>query len=138
MTAPLRLKAGIEQATPNERYRLSGGEPIWQLDSEIAGEWKPLYQFELTPRTLDDYVTYNDGTMRLFKDDLVAARVEGARRHALRNTRYNLHEEGTTTTRTLGSVAELRETLSGPFGITLPDTDKLDIALARMLAGAAA
>ena len=138
MTAPLRLKAGIEQETPNERYRLSGGEPMWRLESEIGGLWKPLYQFELTPRTLEDYVGYNDGTMTLFKDDLFAARVEGPRRHALSNTRYNLHEGGMTTTRMLGSVAELREVLSGPFGIALPDTERLDVALARVLTEASA
>jgi N-hydroxyarylamine O-acetyltransferase len=136
MTAPLRLRDGVEQETPNGRYRLSGGDPVWVLEAEIADSWRPLYRFDLTPRRLDDYVALNDVTMGMFKDMLMAARSEGHRRHALLNTRYNLHDEATTTTRTLGSVAELRDVLSGPFGITLPETDKLDTALARVLAGA--
>lgn len=138
MAGPLRLKAGPEQETPNGRYRLTGGEPVWRLESEVAGEWKPLYQFELTPRVLDDYVAYNDIAMGMFKDFLMAARTDGVRRHALFNSRYNIHDEATTTTRQLGSVAELREVLSGPFGIALPDTGRLDAALGRVVAGRSA
>ena len=33
-TAPLRLRADVEQTTPNERYRLSGGHPKWRARGE--------------------------------------------------------------------------------------------------------
>jgi N-hydroxyarylamine O-acetyltransferase len=132
-TSPLRLRADLEQATPNERYRLSGGHPKWRLDSEIAGEWKPLYEFTTAPQTLDDYVPMNDWAMGAFRDDLSAARVEGGKRYALHNGRLRTHENGETTTRMLGSVIEIREVLTSVFGIQLPVTDKLDPALEKAL-----
>jgi len=133
MTAPLKLRADLEQSTPNERYRLLGGHPKWRLESEIAGSWMPLYEFTLAPQTLDDYLAANDLTMAAFRDDLVAARVEGPKRHALRNARLNTHENGETRTRMLTSLLELRDVLSTVFGIQLPDTDKLDPALEKAL-----
>jgi len=133
MTAPLRLKADLEQETPNERYRLLGGFPKWRLETEIAGTWKPLYEFTSAAVTVDECLAMNDLTMVSFKDDLVAARVEGSKRHALSNARLNLHEAGETATRILTSVAELREVLTSVFGIQLPVTDRLDLALEKAL-----
>ena len=133
MTAPLRLRAGLEQETPNERYRLMGGEPIWRLESEIAGEWKPLFQFDLAPHSLDEYGPMNDLSMTLFRDDLAAARVEGTTRYALRNGRLRTHDAAQTTTRMLSSIAELRDVLTNVFGIQLPSTDRLDPALEKAL-----
>ena len=132
-TGPLRLRADLEQTTPNERYRLSGGHPKWRLDSEIGGEWRPLYEFTTAAQTLDDYIAMNDYSMTSFRDDLSAARVDGAKRHALHNARLNTHENGETTTRVLTSVAEIRDVLTGVFGIQLPVTDKLDPALEKAL-----
>jgi N-hydroxyarylamine O-acetyltransferase len=133
MTAPLRLRADVEQGAPNEKYRLSGGHPKWQLDTEIRGEWRPMFEFTLAPQTLDDYIAMNDGTMARFRDDLIAARVDGPKRHALYNARLNTHENGETVTRMLTSVAEIREALTSVFGIQLPETDKLDPALDKAL-----
>jgi N-hydroxyarylamine O-acetyltransferase len=128
-TAPIRLRADIEQTTPNERYRLTGGHPKWRLESEIAGAWMPLYEFTLAPQTLDDYVAMNDLTMASFRDVLYAARVEGPKRHTLYNARLRTHEAGETTTRMLTNLLEIREVLTSVFGIELPDTDRLDPAL---------
>jgi len=133
MTAPLRLRADTEQTTPNERYRLLGGHPKWRLESEVAGAWKPLYEFTLAPQTLDDYVAMNDVTMAMFSEWLIAARVDNTKRHGLWNGRLNTHENGETTTRMLTSVAELRDVLTGVFGIQLPQSDKLDPALEKIL-----
>jgi N-hydroxyarylamine O-acetyltransferase len=133
MTAPLRLRADLEQETPNERYRLLDGQPHWRLESEIGGEWRALYQFDLTPRTLDDYIAMNDVTAGLFKDDLIAARVDGSKRFALYNARLRIHEGPETTTRMLGSITEIRDVLTTLFGIALPETDRLDVALEKAL-----
>lgn len=132
-TAPLRLKADIEQETPHGRYRLLGGYPKWTLEWEIAGAWAPLYEFTLTPRTLDEYVAMNDGTMVAFRDDLRVARVDGAKRVNLRNVRLNIHENGETTTRILTNLLEIRDVLTNIFGIQLPETDRLDPALEKAL-----
>jgi N-hydroxyarylamine O-acetyltransferase len=133
MTAPLRLKADMEQETPNGRYRLTGGYPKWRLDAEVRGVWQPLYEFTLTPQTLDDYVAINDRTMAMFRDDLRVARIDGSKRLALRNTRFNIHENGETTTRMLTNLLEIRDVLSNEFLIALPETDKLDPALEKAL-----
>jgi N-hydroxyarylamine O-acetyltransferase len=133
MTAPLRLRAEIEQETPHEKYRLLGGHPKWRLESEIAGEWKPLYEFTLTPRTLDDYIAANDLTMVSFRDNLIAARVDNGKRVALYNARLRTHENGETTTRVLTNLLEIRDVLTNVFGIQLPETDRLDPALEKAL-----
>ena len=132
-TAPLRLRADVEQQAGGEKYRLSGGHPKWRLDTELKGEWKPMFEFTLSSQTLDDYVAMNDDTMAGFRDDLIAARVEGGKRHALYNARLNTHENGETQTRMLTSVAEIRDALTTVFGIQLPTTDKLDPALEKAL-----
>jgi N-hydroxyarylamine O-acetyltransferase len=137
-TAPLRLKPDIEQETPHGRYRLLGGYPKWRLENEIAGEWTGLYEFTLTPRTFDEYVAMNDGTMAMFRDDLRAARVDGAKRVNLRNARLNIHENGETTTRMLTNLLEIRDVLTNVFGIQLPETDRLDPALEKALRPVAA
>jgi N-hydroxyarylamine O-acetyltransferase len=132
-TAPLRLKAGLEQETPNERYRLVGGEPVWRLECEVAGTWRPLYQFDQTARSFEDYVAMNDEAMARCRDDLRAARVEGGKRHTLRNGRLRRHENGQTETRTLATLIEIREVLTTTFGIALPDSERLDAALEKAL-----
>ncbi|MEO6015059.1 MAG: arylamine N-acetyltransferase [Devosia sp.] len=133
MTAPIRLKADIEQETPNERYRLLGGYPKWRLESEIAGEWRALYEFTTSPHTFEDFVAMNDTAMLRHRDELMAARVDGPKRYALKNGRFNTHENGETQTRMLGSVIEMRDVLSNVFGIQLPNNDRLDPALEKAL-----
>ena len=133
MTAPLRLKADIEQETPNERYRLLGGYPKWRVESEIAGQWKPLFEFTTSPHSFDEYVEMNDRAMASFRDFLMAARVDGGKRYALLNGRLNTHENGETTTRQLQSVIEMRDVLTNIFGIQLPNSDRLDPALEKAL-----
>ncbi|MEQ1768497.1 MAG: arylamine N-acetyltransferase [Devosia sp.] len=137
MTAPLRLRAGIEQETPNERYRLTGGEPEWQLDCEIAGVWTSLYRFDLTPRSMDEYVAMNDIAMADFRDDLRVARSEPGLRYGLANARLNTYRGNEIETRMLTNLLEIRDVLTNVFGIQLPQTDRLDPALEKALRPAA-
>ncbi len=132
-TAPLRLRAGSEYDTPDGRYRLVGGDPMWRLEAEISGAWTPLYRFDLTPLSFDECLAMNDRAMEAFRDNLVASRTEGRKRHALRNSRLNTHESGKTTTRMLTTLLEIRDVLTNVFGILLPETDKLDPALEKAL-----
>jgi N-hydroxyarylamine O-acetyltransferase len=136
LTGPLRLRADVEQQTPHELFRLLGGDPAWRLEARIGEEWRVLYSFDLEEKDFDDYQAMNDLTSSSprFRDNLFAARSERGRRLALSNSRFNIHVPGAPTeTRTLQSVGELREVLSGPFGISLPQTDRLDAALERVL-----
>jgi len=137
LTAPLRLKADVEQHTPHEPYRLSGGEGEWRLEIRLGETWRPLYSFDLSEKSYEDYQSINDMTSSgpTFSGNLIAARAEKGRRLALRNDRFTVYPlGGAAETRTLSGTAELREVLSGPFGITLPQSDRLEPALEKALA----
>jgi N-hydroxyarylamine O-acetyltransferase len=137
LTAPLRLRADREQQTPHETFRLLGGEPEWRLEAQIGEEWRVLYSFELEELTLEDLTAINDRVSvdTRFRDNLIAARSERGRRHALHNLRYNLHlVGGETETRTLAGVEEIKEVLAGPIGIALPPAERLDPVLEELVA----
>ena len=139
LTAPLRLRPDVEQPTPHELFRLTGGEPDWRLEVQIGDEWRALYSFDLAEKSFADYQSINDMTSSspTFRDNLIAARAEKGRRLALHNNRFTVHPlGGEGEARLLASVAELREVLGGPFGIVLPQSDRLDAALERVLASA--
>ncbi|MDP1731669.1 MAG: arylamine N-acetyltransferase [Devosia sp.] len=137
LTGPLRLRADVEQQTPHETFRLLGGNPEWRLEARIGEDWRVLYGFDLGEKDFDDCQAINDlaSSSPRFRDNLIAARTERGRRLALSNNRLSIHVPGgPSESRLLQSVAELREVLSGPFGISLPQTDRLDPALERVLA----
>jgi arylamine N-acetyltransferase len=75
----------------------------------------------------------NDLAMTSFRDDLIAARVEGSTRFALRNARLRTHDAAQTTTRMLSSITEIRDVLTSVIGIALPQSDRLDPALEKAL-----
>jgi arylamine N-acetyltransferase len=133
MTGPLRLRADVEQDLPLGRYRLTGGYPRWKLEGEVAGVWRPLYQFTTAAMSESELVAMNDYAMQRHRDNLLVARVDGPKRHAMRNARYNIHENGETTTRMLTNLLEIRDVLTHAFGIALPQTDRLDPALEKAL-----
>jgi N-hydroxyarylamine O-acetyltransferase len=145
LTAPLRLRRDVEQQTPHEMFRLLGGEPAWRLEARIGNEpdaaWRVLYAFDLEEKSFDDYQAMNELTSSdsYFRDNLIAARSERGRRLALRNTVLHTHViGGESERRILASVPEIREALTGVFGIALPQGERLDPALEKILAGAPA
>ena len=85
-----------------------------------------------------ELVAMNDYAMQRHRDTLVAARIDGSKRLALRNARFNIHENGETTTRMLTNLLEIRDVLTNSFGIELPTTDRLDPALEKALRPVAA
>jgi len=137
LTAPLRLEAGIEQATPLEPHRLAAAGTGYVLESRIEGEWRPLYAFELHEHYLADYEVSNwylaNHPKSPFVTGIIAARAEPSRRHALRNTRYAVHQSGETIKREVNHVDEYKRLLSETFGIRLPQSPGLDQRLERMI-----
>jgi N-hydroxyarylamine O-acetyltransferase len=137
-TAPLRLVPGVEQTTPHETFRVvaDGAELIAQ--ARVAGQWKPLYRFDLQPQQQVDIEVLNffvaehaDSPMR---GRLVAARVAPDRRFALRDGTFTTyHVDGRREQRELGSVAELRDVLGTTFGIDVPADPAIDAALGKVL-----
>ena len=139
LTAPLKLKAETEQATPHETFRLTGGEPDWTLEARLGEEWKPLYIFDTSEKTAEDYAASNLilSTDSPFTRELRVALSPSGKRLALRNNRFTTHVEGEPSeSRLLTGVAEMREVLSGSFGIQLPSAELLDPRLEAILAQA--
>ena len=140
-TAPLRLRADVEQATPHGLYRLSGGQPEWLLETRIGEDWKAVYAFDTVEKTVADYEPANlylsTDPGSAFVTQLRVALSPAGKRLALWNNRLNVHVEGAESeTRVLTSVAEIREVLSGTFGIQLPATELLDAKLQTFVADA--
>lgn len=137
LTAPLRLRAESEQETPHETFRLMGGDPVWRLQVQIGEEWRDVYEFDLAERTFEDFVALNDKIQGdpNFRDNLIAARSDKGRRISLRNRDLRIHQaDGSTEHRVLEGVPQVKDALSGLFGIALPQAEKLDAALLRVLA----
>jgi N-hydroxyarylamine O-acetyltransferase len=135
-TAPLRFRADVEQETPHETFRFVGGDPEWRLEIRIKDAWIQLYAFDVTPRGPEALQEINDrvSSAGYFRENLTAARAAKGERHTLKNITYRTHlPTGETETMILKSVAEIRDTLSGPLGITLPPADKLDPALQTLI-----
>ncbi len=138
LTAPLRLETGIEQATCHEPHRLMRLGDGLALEAKVAGEWQPLYTFELHEQQLPDYEVSNwylaNHPQSQFVTGVIAARAAPDRRHALRNTRYVIHHAGgETEKRFLTSVEDYKELLAGPFQIRLPETPGFDAKLAKLI-----
>jgi N-hydroxyarylamine O-acetyltransferase len=135
-TAPLRMRRDIEQETPNETYRLLEADGTWTVEVKLDELWRPLYAFDLVERDDDVLAELNDkaDSAAFFTDNLLVARSDKGRRLALWNVRLNTHTIGAPSeARLLGSVAELREALSGPMGIALPADERLDAALQKIV-----
>lgn len=140
-TAPLRLRSGAEQETPLDRYRLTDADGLWLLEVEIDGAWLKLFDFTLAELSEERIVELNDiaDSSEFFTTQLLAARIEKTRRLAISDTRLNIHAPGQPSgSRALGSVAELREVLSGTMGIALPSDERLDAALQKIVERGAA
>lgn len=135
-TAPLRMRKDVEQETPHDLYRLLESDGTWTVEINIDDSWHPLYSFELQPRDEAFLAELSDkaDSSSFFTENLLAARAEKGRRTALWNGRLNIHTAGgPSETRQLGTVAELREALTGTFGIALPTSERLEAALERIV-----
>lgn len=132
LTAPLRLKADIEQDTPHGRFRLTGGQPVWRLETLLGEDWTPLYSFERSDLGPDALAELNEmaSTTGTQRDNLIAARVDRTSRHTLRNLSLRSHGlDGSTERREIASVQEIRDVLEQVFGIALPGDERLQPAL---------
>lgn len=140
-TVPLRLRADVEQATPFETYRLTGGNPAWQLEAQTGENWMPVYEFAPIDASPAEITAMNDRASddTRMRTMLMAARADKAQRVTISDLSLTTRlTDGTSETRQLGSVAELRDALTGSFGIALPGDERLDQALAKIVAGGTA
>lgn len=140
-TAPLRLRADVEQQTPHETYRFTGGDPEWRLEVKLGEDWRALYSFTSEEWGDAAYEPINavisgDPASPFTRELRVALSPKG-QRIKLFNNRLTIQPlEGEREQRLLTSVAEMREVLSGTFGIGLPGAELLDPRLEVILADA--
>jgi len=139
LISPLKLVAGIEQATllePNRLVEVDGG---YRLEALIGDEWRALYVFDLTRQHVADYEVSNwylcNHPESMFLKMAVAARCEPSRRLTLRGVRYSEHyPDGRIERGEIRSVAQWREVVEGAFGIRVPDAPNLDEKIGKMIA----
>ncbi|MFG0335692.1 MAG: arylamine N-acetyltransferase [Maioricimonas sp. JB049] len=138
LTTPIELRAEVEQQTPHGSFRLLRDDEYYVLQFRTSDGWMTLYQFDLQEQHLPDYKVSNwyvsTHPDSHFTTKIVVARADERGRHALRDNRYRLHrQEGEIEERQLETVDELREMLSGTFGIRLPDVPDMDARFARLI-----
>lgn len=137
LTGVLALEPDVEQATPHEPYRLRHDDGIWTEEALVAGTWRELYRFDLTPSEPADYEVANywvsTHPTSHFVTGLIAARVDDGRRYALGGRSLAIHHvDGPSEHRELDSVRGLRDVLEGELRIDTSALDGLDDALARL------
>lgn len=138
LTTPLRLRADVEQVTPHETFRLTGGEPDWTLEVKIGEAWKAVYAFTLDEASQEDIAGINQrlsgDPASPFTHELRVALSPGGRRIKLLNTMFTLQPvDGEKEQREIAGMESLRSVLTEQFGIVLPNDERLEPALARLL-----
>ena len=108
----------------------------------MRGDWKPLYRFGLQEQPLADIEIYSwyvsNHPESRFVTGLMVARAAADCRYTLLNNEFAAHRlQGASERRVLTSAAELREVLTGPLRVKLPEGPEVDAALTRLTAGAA-
>ena len=140
LSAPLRFERGLVQDTPHETFRIVEGTDDYVLEVHIAESWLPMYRFDLRESILPDYEVSNwylsHHPQSPFVIGITAARNEPGKRHALRDRRYTVHRRGAASeVRQLETVAELKDVLTGPLRIRLPESPELERRLRTLFSG---
>jgi N-hydroxyarylamine O-acetyltransferase len=141
-TAPLSLESDGEQPTAHEPFRLARAGGDFVLQAAVGQAWRSLYRFDLQEQFQADYEIVNwyqsTNPDSYFIANLMAARPVPGRRYALRNNEFSVHHlDGPSERRVLRTATELRDTLSGTFGLALPGGTRFDAVLTRLAAVAA-
>jgi N-hydroxyarylamine O-acetyltransferase len=138
LTAPIKLIADIEQATPHEPFRLlRAGDDLFLKQAKLRGEWKPLHRFDLQPQLLPDYEVANwyvsTHPESRFVKNLTAAMPAPGRRYALFNREFTVHPlDGPSEQRQLSGAREIRAVLEEVFGLAIPADLEFDAALEKL------
>jgi N-hydroxyarylamine O-acetyltransferase len=136
-TAPLALKAGIEQRTPHETFRLDAAESGFALAAWRGGLWQSLYRFSFDEQVPADYEVANWFTSThpgsLFVNHLIAARADRGCHYTLFDGKFAIRRhDGTSERRQIRDAADLARTLADHFGIAVMPDEAAAIA-ARVL-----
>ncbi len=137
LTAPLRLAPGLVQETPHEPFRVVEVQDHHRLQVQIAGEWRTVFRFDLTPQFEVDYQVsshfVSTWPASQFVTTIMGARALPGRRLALKNDRMTVHETGSPAKQVqFRSGPDLRTALAAEFGIDVPEPDRFDARFAEL------
>jgi N-hydroxyarylamine O-acetyltransferase len=134
LTGVLELGSEEAQSTPHERFRLRrmGDERL--MESEVAGQWLPMFRFDLHPQQPIDFEAANfqlaHDPASHFTQGLRVSRVTAEGRHVLRGFELAFHQLGGSTRReTLRDSPAVLRALRELFSI---DTSGLPDLAARL------
>jgi N-hydroxyarylamine O-acetyltransferase len=120
---PLRLSDGFEQEQQGVTYRLQDEGQRWKFLKRDAGAWKPLYDFTLIPRRLDEFTAACHYTQTSpdswFTQRRVCSRPTADGRITLTDLRLITTSNGERRERELKSEEDFRAALREHFGIAL-------------------
>lgn len=137
LSSPIRLQAGPVQHTRHEPYRLVDHPEGLQLQTQIHGDWLPLYQFSLRTQPLVDLSigSWYSSTYptAVFVVGLSVALVTDTARWNLRGRNVAIHTDGSTEKIRLASAAEVLEQLTGRFGIDLAGLGDVEARVSQVL-----
>lgn len=138
LTAPILLIPDLEQATPHEKFRLVQVPDGYRLEAMVQGAWKRVYEFNLQENFQIDYeVTswyLSNHPASHFVTGLIAALPFREGRHALRNTDFaTYYLDGRHERRRIDRIPDFLNVLEKTFGIVLPQTSALGVALERLI-----
>jgi N-hydroxyarylamine O-acetyltransferase len=120
--APIRLRLGIEQATPWNTVRLVTVGELIALETRLPAGWKECYRFSLEPAFAADQELANWFTSAhpasRFRNSLVCERLTPETRFTLGNGRYiRRHRDGRIEESAIDSAATLAEALTVGLGL---------------------
>ena len=137
LTAPLRLRDGVEQTVGENLFRLTRDGERWRLDVRHDDAWMGVYQFDLIEQGDSEIAALNSAVEAEYFNRalLFASRIDKEGRCALSGTRLSIYRPGQERERRYAeTVDELKAILSDVFRITLPAAvDLLDPALQRVI-----
>jgi arylamine N-acetyltransferase len=136
LTSPIRFETGNAQQTTHEPYRLDDRGDGLVLQSLIAGEWRPLYDFSTRTQPEIDlklgswYVSTHPSSQ--FVTGLMVALVTADARYNLLGRDLTVHRKDGSEKIRLGDAAEVVETLRGRFGINIDDVGERTLLESRI------
>ncbi|WP_260960912.1 arylamine N-acetyltransferase family protein [Pseudomonas citri] len=137
-TAPLLLDSRDAQFTPHEPYRIDVQENGYLLRANVAGEWRPMYLFDLQRQEDIDYTLGNwyvsNHPESPFMGRLMVARTGDKLRKTLNGNSYAVHRFGQESERrTLTDADELIDLLEQEFDLRVPPRELLRPAVMELL-----
>ncbi|ETF09165.1 arylamine N-acetyltransferase family protein [Pseudomonas moraviensis] len=140
-TAPLLLDSEHEQPTPHEPYRIDKQADGYLLRAKVAGEWRPMYLFDLQRQEDIDYTVGNwyvsTHPESPFAQRLMVARTGDGWRKTLNNGSFAVHHIGSDSERRdVVDVGELIGLMQREFDLQVPESPRVRQALTRVIAPA--